>query len=115
MARVRQARRCRAHRRDGQPCKCYAIIGGWTCRAHGGTLPRVKQKARERALEAAAARTFGAYLRSPAYREHQDWAARVSDRPVIEALAERLARAEKCLTPAAGTHGHRNPPTARNP
>ena len=95
MARVRQARRCRAHRRDGQPCRCYAIVGGWTCRAHGGTLPRVRQKARERAFEAAAARTFGAYLRSPAYREYQDRAARVSDAPVLAAFAERLDRASR--------------------
>ena len=90
MARARQARRCRARRRDGQPCGCYAINGGVTCRVHGGTLPRVKRKARERLIEVDAARAFGAWLRSPAYREYQDWAARVSDRPVIEAFAERL-------------------------
>lgn len=90
MARVRQARPCRARRRDGQPCRCYAINGGFVCRAHGGTLPVVQRKARERLFEADVARTFDAWLRSPAYREYQDWAARVSDRPVIEAFAERL-------------------------
>jgi len=95
MAKVRQARRCRAHRRDGQPCGCYAINGGVTCRVHGGTLPRVKRKARERLIEVGVARTLGAWLRSPAYREYQDRAALMSDRPVIEAFAERLALSER--------------------
>jgi len=27
VARKRQARRCRAHRSDGRPCKAYAILG----------------------------------------------------------------------------------------
>jgi hypothetical protein len=90
MARVRQARKCRAHRRDGQPCRCYAIVGGFVCRVHGGTLPRVKQKARERVLEADIARTFAAWSRSPAYREYRERAALADDRPVIEAFAERL-------------------------
>jgi hypothetical protein len=95
MARTRQARRCRAHRKDGQPCSCYAVTGAYVCRVHGGAAGQVLRKARERALEAAAARTFGAYLRSPAYREHQDWAARVSDAPVLAAFAERLDRASR--------------------
>jgi hypothetical protein len=95
MAKVRQARRCRARRRDGQPCGCYAINGGFVCRAHGGTLPRVKRKARERLLEVDVARTLGAWLRSPAYREYQDRAALMSDWPVIEAFAERLDRASR--------------------
>ena len=95
MAKVRQARRCRARRRDGQPCGCYAINGGVTCRVHGGTLPRVKRKARERLVEADVARTLGAYLRSPAYREHRELMALASDRSVIEAFAERLERAER--------------------
>jgi hypothetical protein len=90
MARVRQARRCRARRRDGQPCKCYAIIGGVTCRAHGGTLPRVKRKAAERVIERSAYRALDAWLRSPARREAEDRAALMSDRPVIEAFAARL-------------------------
>ncbi len=92
MARARQARRCRARRRDGQPCGCYAINGGVTCRVHGGTLPRVRREARERLIEVDVARTLGAWLRSPAYREYQDRAALMSDRPAIEVFAERLAR-----------------------
>jgi hypothetical protein len=95
MARVRQARPCRARRRDGQPCRCYAINGGFVCRAHGGTLPRVKRKARERLLEVDVARTLGAWLYSPAYREHRELMALAADRPVIEAFAERLALSER--------------------
>jgi len=91
MARIRQARLCRAHRKDGQPCRCYAVNGAAVCRVHGGAAGQVLRKARERLLEADAARTFGAWLRSPGYREYQERAAFVSDRPVIEALAARLA------------------------
>lgn len=92
MPRVRQARRCRAHRRkDGRPCKCYAIDGGHVCRAHGGAAGQVKRKAAERLLEQAAWRTFAAWSRTPAAQEARDRDALALDRPVIEALAERLA------------------------
>ena len=91
MSRVRQARRCRARRRDGQPCRCYAINGGFVCRAHGGTLPRVQRKARERVIEAAAYRILTAWSRSPAGREAADLAALASDRPVLEMFTARLA------------------------
>lgn len=90
MAKIREARRCRARRRDGQPCRCYAIVGGFVCRAHGGTLPAVKRKARERVIEAGAYRALAAWLGSPAGQEAQDRAALAHDWPVIEALAGRL-------------------------
>jgi len=61
---------------------------------HSGTAPQVLRKARERILEADAARTFGAWLRSPAYREAQARAALMGDRAVLEALAARLGCAE---------------------
>lgn len=51
MARVRQARRCKARRTDGRPCGAYAIVGGVVCRAHGGAAPQVKRAARRRADE----------------------------------------------------------------
>ena len=90
MARTRQARRCRAHRKDGQPCGCYAVTGTYVCRMHSGTAPQVLRKARERALEAAAWRALAAWSRSPAGREAADRAALASDRFVIRMLAERL-------------------------
>ena len=40
MARVRQAPKCRAHRKDGQPCGNYAIIGGDVCRNMALPRPR---------------------------------------------------------------------------
>lgn len=46
-------RRCTAHRQDGQPCRRYAIRGGFVCRVHGGGSPQVVAKARERLLLAA--------------------------------------------------------------
>jgi len=45
VARVRWARRCGARRSDKQPCKAYAIVGGFTCRVHGGSIQRVRQEA----------------------------------------------------------------------
>ena len=54
MAPNRQARRCKARRSDGQPCRAYAIIGGVVCAAHGGRAPRVRQAARVRHVRGAA-------------------------------------------------------------
>lgn len=45
MARKRQARRCRARRSDGQPCKAWAILGGEVCAVHGGSAPMVRVSA----------------------------------------------------------------------
>jgi hypothetical protein len=49
VARVRQARRCRARSsRTGMPCRQYAVIGGFVCRAHGGAITRVRVAAEQR-------------------------------------------------------------------
>ena len=58
VARVRQARRCRARRTDGQPCRAWAIVGGTVCRAHGGAARQVRHAAERRALEADLYRAF---------------------------------------------------------
>lgn len=47
-----QPRRCRAHRKDGQPCRAWAIRGGYVCRKHGGAAPQVRAKAEQRLLAA---------------------------------------------------------------
>ena len=74
MARKRQARRCRARRTDGEPCKAYAITGGFVCRAHGGAAPQVRYEARVRRFEATMNIAFDkAYRRWQ--REVQDWQA----------------------------------------
>jgi hypothetical protein len=52
VARVRQARRCRAHRADGQLCSAFAILGGTVCVAHGGGSHRVRRAANLRLLVA---------------------------------------------------------------
>ncbi len=72
MARVRQARKCRAHRKDGQPCGNYAIIGGYVCRKHGGAASQVREKARERLLMARAYRMMAALSRTQAEREYRE-------------------------------------------
>lgn len=43
--------RCTAHRRDGQPCQQPPIAGATVCRMHGGRVPAVAARARERVLE----------------------------------------------------------------
>jgi hypothetical protein len=71
MARVRQARRCSARRKNGEPCRGWAINGGRVCRMHGGAAPQVRAKAGERLLMAAAYRTLVRFAGSPAEREHR--------------------------------------------
>jgi hypothetical protein len=91
MAKIRQARRCRAHRKsDGQPCGNYAVTGAAVCRMHGGAAGQVRRKARERLAEAQAWRTLGAWQRSPAYQEFRERAGLAADRPAIEEFARRL-------------------------
>jgi hypothetical protein len=49
MAKVRQARRCRARSsRTGEPCRSYAVVGGTVCTAHGGSSARVRVAAAQR-------------------------------------------------------------------
>jgi hypothetical protein len=92
LARIRQARRCHAHRKDGQPCGCYAINGGRVCRIHGGAARQVRAKADERLLMAAAYRAMVTFMNSPSEREHaemreQAFRGRVAAR-ILEAAAE---------------------------
>jgi hypothetical protein len=90
MAKTRQARRCRAHRSDGQPCGCYAVTGARVCRVHGGAAGQVKRKARERLTEIAAYRVLDSWLSGPGGRELRDRVTSGSDRAVLEAFAARL-------------------------
>lgn len=52
LAEAARPRRCSAHRKSGQPCRNWAIRGGFVCRMHGGAAPQVRAKAKMR-LEAA--------------------------------------------------------------
>lgn len=60
MAKVRQARRCRAKRTNGEPCKAYAVLGATVCRAHGAAAAQVRHAAYEARCEAWARRYFNA-------------------------------------------------------
>ena len=44
---------CTAHNRQGQPCGRHAMTGTHVCDMHGGKLPQVQNKIRERILAAA--------------------------------------------------------------
>lgn len=46
-----ERRTCTAHTRDGTPCKNAPILGGTTCRMHGGAAPQVRAKANQRLLD----------------------------------------------------------------
>jgi hypothetical protein len=92
---IRWAVRCRGHRTNGSPCKRWAIRGGFVCPSHGGRAPQVRLAARRRLTEVALYRTFGAWSRSPAALEYREQMALASDRPVIEAFAERLSRVSR--------------------
>ena len=89
---IRWAVRCRGHRKNGARCTRWAIRGGFVCPTHGGRAPQVRRAARLRLTEVAVARTFAAWSSSPVMREHRELMALASDRPVIEAFAERLSR-----------------------
>jgi hypothetical protein len=95
VARIRQARKCSAHRRDGQPCGNYAIVGGRVCRIHGGAAPQVRKKAGERLLMAAAYRAMITLEHSRSEREHREMVEAAfpsadSERRFIEAVARRF-------------------------
>lgn len=51
MSRIRQARRCRARRTDGTPCRAWAMQDAVVCWSHGGASPAVRRKAVERRTE----------------------------------------------------------------
>lgn len=52
MAKIRPARPCSAKRTSGAPCRAYAMLGGRTCRTHGGAARQAREAARrQRAVE----------------------------------------------------------------
>jgi hypothetical protein len=51
VARKRQARKCKGHRRDGEPCGNYAMTGGLVCTMHGGKSPQALAAAERRVTE----------------------------------------------------------------
>ena len=74
MARVRQARRCKTRRSDGQPCRAFAIVGGFVCAAHGGSAPQVRSEATLRYWQARLGQAYDrAYVRWR--RETLEWQA----------------------------------------
>jgi hypothetical protein len=81
--RLRPAVRCTAHRRDGRPCRAWAIHGGTVCWAHGGAAPQVRR--------AALARLEGAAVAAYAYRAaDMIAAARAADQAEAATLLGRV-------------------------
>lgn len=93
MAKVRQARRCRARsKRTGLPCRAFAVVGATVCRMHGGSITRVRVAAaqrRERELIERA--VFRAEQRHA--RELDEW---IDER--VETTAEMLGKPVEDVT-----------------
>lgn len=47
----RQARKCKGHKTNGDPCGNYAMNGGLVCHAHGGKAKQVRAKSEQRMTE----------------------------------------------------------------
>lgn len=47
---MQQETRCTARRKNGEPCRNWAIHGSNVCRMHGGAAPQVRRAAQVRAL-----------------------------------------------------------------
>lgn len=62
MAKTRQALRCKARKRNGDPCGRYAVVGGTVCPSHGGNAPQVRAKAKQRVAEEKAAKAAEKYV-----------------------------------------------------
>lgn|SRR5581483_5220314 len=57
----RENRRCSERRRDGQPCRAFAVVGCTACRAHGGEVSPERRAADHRRAEAKRERGLAAY------------------------------------------------------
>jgi hypothetical protein len=52
LADAHQPRKCRAHSKSRkEPCRNWALPGGFVCKFHGGNAPQVKAKAEQRLRE----------------------------------------------------------------
>lgn len=94
MAKVRPARPCSAKRTSGAPCRAYAMLGGRTCRSHGGAARQAREAARRQraveTLERAVARAEALWQ-----RRYGRWQARR-----VAAAAELLGVEPAEVTPA---------------
>jgi hypothetical protein len=94
MAKIRQARRCRARSsRTGQACRAYAIVGGDVCRVHGGAITRVRVAAAQRREREAVERARVVAEQRHA-REVEAW---IAER--IDVTAELLGMPPEDVTP----------------
>jgi len=94
LARVRQARRCHAHRKDGQPCGNYAINGGPGVPHTRGRRETGPQEGRRAAAHGQGVPADGHLLEQP-FREGARGDARAGvPRPVVpaEALADLASK-----------------------
>lgn len=58
MARRSWRHRCGRRRRDGKPCRGWAMTGSLTCRMHGGSSPQARRAAQVRLAELSMRRAF---------------------------------------------------------
>ncbi len=91
--RIRQARRCHAHRTNGIACRAYAINGGTVCVAHGGRARQVRVAADRRLAEAQAFRVCALEMaRTQVDRKLWQWAREQAAAEVLGLPVERISR-----------------------
>lgn len=105
MARVRWARKCAAHKKNGDPCGNYAITGGRVCRMHGGAAPQVRRAADMRLLEASAYRALAASTQRW-QRDRMAWAVdrALAASDVLGIAVEQLVRSDIWWAAANSDH-----------
>lgn len=105
MARVRWARKCAAHKKNGDPCGNYAITGGRVCRMHGGAAPQVRRAAEMRLLEASAYRALAVTM-DRLKRDRLDWAASriLATSDVLDIEVAQVTRSDIWWAAASSDH-----------
>lgn len=58
MPRIHWAVQCHGHRGNGEPCRAWAVRGGYVCKVHGGSLVRTQRAAEVRLAQLAVHRAF---------------------------------------------------------
>ena len=86
------SKRCHALRKNGEPCKRWALVGSTVCVSHGAAAPQVRDAARDRILRLAPAaiQTLVAALRDDSGAVRVRAAIDLLDRAGLKAAEEHV-------------------------